>query len=104
MLHKQCSRCGEIKHRNNFNQCLEHKDGLAHWCRQCDARRHPHAPQRPFVETARENDCHVCKRALRFDTDREGRLLKLCGCGVSYVELRVAPPLDRKHSGKRLGR
>ena len=105
---KQCARCGLYKDHSRFNQCLEHKDKLSHWCRNCDKRnQHTNQPaQWPPVNPLPKPDleCVSCHQTLGFTTDWNGGLIQSCGCGRAYVPLRrEAPPVPRQPTGPRAG-
>lgn len=73
--YKYCSRCGEIKPRENFSRQPSRSDGLQRWCKQCYAEYARTLKDRPkiVVETKTCSSCGQTKPAVEFERNQKSR-------------------------------
>jgi hypothetical protein len=88
-----CTRCKVGKSPHQFHKV---GNGYHRWCKECRAKSRgrvpagssawPNAVAMPELpDIPRDDGCGVCKRKLRFDTDRDSALTQECACGTFLV-------------------
>lgn len=103
---KRCPRCDCVKPVTEFNINRKHKDGLASWCKSCNAENLREWAKKNATHKGRLSHASHLRRAYGIDMDDYDRMLEAQGgvCAICAGQCRIKTRLavDHCHTTNRI--